>query len=226
MLPHDVRDYDLQLSPILATVAGRDLVIGGGKGGHIFAWDRDTHERVWTQAVGTHRNDVGPLPETPVEVCPGLFGGALTPMAYADGRVFVPVVELCMRESAVTTARVAQRPPEEGTGVVAALDAATGQPLWTRQPAVRAVRLRHGGVRRGLHPDLRRADLRALGRDGGDPLEGPRAGGDQRLSRRSRETRCSCPQAHLTAISQQPVPQLIAYRLASSAIGWMAWNMR
>jgi outer membrane protein assembly factor BamB len=133
VLPHDVRDYDLQLSPILATVAGRDLVIGGGKGGHILAWDRDTHERLWTQSVGTHRNDVGPLPETPVEVCPGLFGGALTPMAYADGRVFVPVVELCMRESAVTIAAVAQRPAEEGTGVIAALDAATGQPRWTRE---------------------------------------------------------------------------------------------
>ena len=53
--------------------------------------------------MGTHRNDVGALPESPVEVCPGLFGGALTPMAYADGRVFVPVVELCMVESAVKT---------------------------------------------------------------------------------------------------------------------------
>lgn len=132
VLPHDVRDYDLQLSPILATVAGRDFVIGGGKGGQIFAWERDSHERVWTQAVGTHRNDFGPLPVTPVEVCPGLFGGALTPMAYADGRVFVPVVELCMKESAVETARVDQRPAEEGTGVIAALDAQSGKPLWTR----------------------------------------------------------------------------------------------
>ena len=28
-------------------------------------------------------------------VCPGLFGGVLTPMAYAEGRLFVPVVDLC-----------------------------------------------------------------------------------------------------------------------------------
>jgi len=130
--PHDVRDYDFQLSPILASVDGDDLVIGGGKGGRIIAWDRDTHERVWERAVGTHRNDLGPLPPRPVRVCPGLFGGALTPMAYADGRVFVPVVELCMLESSVTTALVLQRPPEEGTGVVTALVAATGQPAWTR----------------------------------------------------------------------------------------------
>jgi outer membrane protein assembly factor BamB len=132
VLRHDVRDYDFQLSPILASVGGRDVVIGGGKGGLIVAWDRSTHERLWERAVGTRRNDVGPLPKAPVEVCPGLFGGALTPMAYSDGRVFVPVVELCMRESAVKTFSVMQRPPEEGTGVIAALDAATGRPLWTR----------------------------------------------------------------------------------------------
>jgi outer membrane protein assembly factor BamB len=132
VLPHDVRDYDLQLSPLLATAGGRDIVIGGGKGGRIIAWDRGTHARVWARAVGTHRNDVGPLPQKPVEVCPGLFGGALTPMAYAEGRVFVPVVELCMVESAEKTASVLQRPAEEGTGVIAAIDAASGRPLWTR----------------------------------------------------------------------------------------------
>ena len=133
VLRHDVRDYDFHLSPILASVGGRDVVIGGGKAGRIVAWDRSTHERIWERAVGTHRNDTGPLPRTPVEVCPGLFGGALTPMAYAEGRVFVPVVELCMQESAVKTFPVMQRPPEEGTGVIAALDAATGRPLWTRK---------------------------------------------------------------------------------------------
>jgi outer membrane protein assembly factor BamB len=133
VLQHDVRDYDFQLSPILASAGGRDLVIGAGKGGLVVAWDRSTHERIWERAVGTHRNDVGLLPRTPVEVCPGLFGGALTPMAYSEGRVFVPVVELCMKESAVRTTSVLQRPPEAGTGVIAALDAATGRPLWTRK---------------------------------------------------------------------------------------------
>ncbi|MEI7760590.1 MAG: PQQ-binding-like beta-propeller repeat protein [Thermoleophilia bacterium] len=129
---HDVRDYDFHLSPVLATVGGRDLVFGGGKGGLVVAWDRETHRRIWTQPVGKHRNDIGPLPVKPVEVCPGLFGGALTPMAYADGRVFVPVVELCMKESSVKTFSVLQRPPEDATGSIVALDAATGRTLWTR----------------------------------------------------------------------------------------------
>ncbi|MCP6756394.1 hypothetical protein NL533_32705, partial [Klebsiella pneumoniae] len=40
VLKHDVRDYDFHLSPILARVEGRDVVIGGGKAGRVYAWDR------------------------------------------------------------------------------------------------------------------------------------------------------------------------------------------
>ncbi|MDX6484877.1 MAG: quinohemoprotein ethanol dehydrogenase, partial [Gaiellaceae bacterium] len=93
--PHDVRDYDFQATPILAKADGATLVIGAGKAGRVIAWDRQTHERRWTTAVGLHRNDIGPLPGRRVTVCPGLLGGVETPMAYADGRVFVPVVDLC-----------------------------------------------------------------------------------------------------------------------------------
>jgi alcohol dehydrogenase (cytochrome c) len=136
--PRDVRDYDFHLSPLLVSPPGqsRRLVIGAGKAGRVIAWDRQTHRRVWETAVGVHRNDRGPLPPTPTLVCPGLFGGVLTPMAYAAGTVFVPVVDLCMRESAVTTASVLQRPASEGTGSVWALDAATGAVRWVeRVPA-------------------------------------------------------------------------------------------
>ena len=49
--------------------------------------------------MGVRRNDVGPLPARPVSVCPGLLGGIETPMALSDGRVFVPVVDLCFRQS-------------------------------------------------------------------------------------------------------------------------------
>ena len=204
VLPHDVRDYDLQLSPVLATVEGRDLVIGGGKGGHILAWDRDTHERIWTQPVGTHRNDVGPLPKTPVEVCPGLFGGALTPMAYADGRVFVPVVELCMQESAVTTASVAaaaargghrgDRRPRRGDRATA-VDAEAARP-------------RRSGARRWRPTWSSRRPT-----TGGSTRSRPRPGRSSGVTarrrgstavRRSRETRCSCLQAHRIATSRSP----------------------
>lgn len=129
---HDVRDYDFHVTPILASAGGRELVIGAGKAGRVIAWDRLTRRRVWSTAVGTHANDLGPLPHRPTRVCPGLFGGVLTPMAFASGRLFVPVVELCATESAVTSASPLQRPPEEGRGVLVALDAATGRRLWQR----------------------------------------------------------------------------------------------
>ena len=133
--PHDIRDYDFQVSPVLATVGARRVVFGAGKAGRVVAWNRTTHARLWTRAVGTHLHDLGPLPVQPTLVCPGLLGGVLTPMAYAAGRLFVPVVELCSRESAVTSNSAFARPPAQGKGVVYALDAATGKTAWRRQLA-------------------------------------------------------------------------------------------
>jgi outer membrane protein assembly factor BamB len=54
-------------------------------------------------------------------------------MAYADGRLFVPVVELCSQESAVSTRDAFARSPADGKGAVYALDAATGKTVWERQ---------------------------------------------------------------------------------------------
>jgi alcohol dehydrogenase (cytochrome c) len=129
--PHDVRDHDFQLPPILTTARGRPIAVGAGKGGLVIAWDRQTHRRVWQTSVGIHRNDRGPLPRRPVSVCPGLLGGVETPMASAGGRVFVPVVDLCTKGSAygfedLDRIDVGAR----GTGELVALDTATGRRLW------------------------------------------------------------------------------------------------
>jgi alcohol dehydrogenase (cytochrome c) len=124
---HDVRDYDFEATPI---VVG-PTVFGAGKAGRVVAWDRVTGRRVWSRAVGTHLHDLGPLPGAPTNVCPGLWGGVLTPMAHADGRLFVPVVERCMRESAVRSA-----PPANlgtGEGLIVALSSRTGRSLWQRR---------------------------------------------------------------------------------------------
>ena len=130
--PHDVRDYDFQLPPILTTARGRSVVIGAGKAGVVIAWDRRTHRRLWQTPVGTHRNDRGPLPRRRVEVCPGLLGGVETPMASAGGRVFVPVVDLCMQGSAYGFEELEHVDVgARGTGRLVALDTATGRRLWT-----------------------------------------------------------------------------------------------
>jgi outer membrane protein assembly factor BamB len=131
--PHDVRDYDFQATPILATHAGVDLVFGAGKAGRVIAWNRESRQRRWTATVGLHRNDVGPLPRRRVTVCPGLLGGVETPMAYAEGRLFVPVVDLCAWGSAVARQEVTSLDPSRGRGRLVALDAATGRTLWERR---------------------------------------------------------------------------------------------
>jgi alcohol dehydrogenase (cytochrome c) len=136
VIPHDVRDYDFQISPILATIdvdgAETEVVIGAGKAGRVISWNRATHRRLWETKVGVHLNDTGPLPLRMVTVCPGLYGGVETPMALAEGRLFVPVVDLCMRGSAVGYEDLGEVDPERGSGRLVALDAATGERLWER----------------------------------------------------------------------------------------------
>ncbi len=132
--PHDVRDYDFQLPPVLGSSGGSEAVFGAGKAGTVIAWNRKTHDRIWQTEVGTHRNDRGPLPSHPVSVCPGLLGGVLTPMAYGGGRLYVPVVDLCMLGSAhgyedLGRVDIAAR----GRGELVAVDAATGRHVWARR---------------------------------------------------------------------------------------------
>jgi outer membrane protein assembly factor BamB len=130
---HDIRDYDFEATPILATRGGTDLVLGAGKAGRVIAWNRQTRRRLWSAVVGLHRNDVGPLPRRRVTVCPGLLGGVETPMAYADGRLFVPVVDLCGWGSAVARQELTSVDPSRGRGRFVALDATTGRTLWERR---------------------------------------------------------------------------------------------
>jgi outer membrane protein assembly factor BamB len=131
--PHDVRDYDFEATPILATLGRLEVVFGAGKGGRVIAWNRSTQRRLWAAVVGVHRNDVGPLPRHRVTVCPGLLGGVETPMAYAHGRLFVPVVDLCGWGSAIMRQAVTSIDPARGRGRLIALDAETGRTLWDRR---------------------------------------------------------------------------------------------
>jgi alcohol dehydrogenase (cytochrome c) len=133
VVPHDVRDYDLAVSPIVLRLGKRASVFGAGKNGWVYAWDARTHRRLWAAAVGRHLNDTGPLPTHDVTVCPGLLGGVLTPMALASGRLFVPVVDLCHRGSAFGFPGFNTTDPMTGRGEIVALAAATGRRLWARR---------------------------------------------------------------------------------------------
>lgn len=126
---HDIRDYDFQDTPIVS--GGR--VFGAGKAGRVIAWDRASRRRLWEARVGMHRNDSGLLPRRMVTVCPGLLGGVETPMAYAAGRLFVPVVDLCVRGSATGFQSLDTLDPTRGTGLLVALDTRNGRRVWTRR---------------------------------------------------------------------------------------------
>ena len=132
--PHDLSDGDFQSSPILTTAtsggSSRDIVIGSGKLGHVVAFDRQTGEELWDTPVGLHRNDdlkSIPVGKT-VTVAPGFYGGVETPMALADGVVFVPVVNV---PTDYTATSMTQPDVSRGTGELDAIDVNTGAILWT-----------------------------------------------------------------------------------------------
>jgi glucose dehydrogenase len=134
VLPHDLFDYDLQASPILATLdingLKTDIVIGAGKMGRVFAFERKTGKIIWTTPVGEHLNDeLKELAEGTTRVSPGPLGGVETCMAFSDGIIFVPVVNMVVEytpsEFVAKSFNFA-----DAKGEIVALDAATGKVLW------------------------------------------------------------------------------------------------
>ena len=107
----------------LALDSGR---IFGATDSDAFALSGSSGAKLWQQHLS-------PLPRQRVTVCPGLLGGVETPMAYAESRLFVPVVDLCGWGSAVARQNVASIDPARGKGRLVALNAATGRPLWQRR---------------------------------------------------------------------------------------------
>ena len=98
--PDDFHDWDLQISPIYTTAAGRPVVLAAGKGGFVFAFDPTSGKLLWKTAVGIHNGHdqddqlalEGKLHlKTPYTLYPGEAGGVETNMAAADGVVYVPV---------------------------------------------------------------------------------------------------------------------------------------
>lgn len=151
--PHDILNYDLQNSPALSTAQingqQKDVVIATGKMGYVYCIDKLTGEMYWKTPVGQHqKDDLQSIPEgTIVEVLPGFWGGVETPIAIADGVVYVPIANLpSLYEATAFGARdgdeaVANQEGRieyaKGTGEVAALDINTGKVLWsTPLPAI------------------------------------------------------------------------------------------
>jgi len=132
--PHDLRDYDLVIPAILATVpiqgVQTDIVLVAGKMGKAFAYRADNGRRLWTLSVGTHLNDTGLLPKKPITIFPGDLGGVETPMALAENRLFVPWLDFAARASRNGLAGGFSTNFRSGRGGITAVDAASGKVLW------------------------------------------------------------------------------------------------
>lgn len=133
--PHDQADHDFQLTPVLATVdiegQAVPLAIGSGKAGLVIAANAETGAEVWRVPVGEHNayGDGALLPApsaTPVTVLPGVLGGVQSPMAYQDGVLFVPVINL----PTVYTDTSFDLDLAAATSLMLALDARDGALLW------------------------------------------------------------------------------------------------
>jgi outer membrane protein assembly factor BamB len=137
-IPHDVYDWDMQLPPVVGTVGGTEMVFSAGKMGYVYATDPATGRLLWKKAVGKHNghdNDphyaltgqTGKLPKLPFTVFPGELGGVETQLAYSNGVVYAPIVDLGTKwesqsKSALDFAH--------GTGEMVALNAKDGSILW------------------------------------------------------------------------------------------------
>ena len=137
--PDDFHDWDLQISPILTSSAGRSMVLAAGKGGYVFAFDPQSGSLIWKSSVGMHNGHdqddeqalAGTLKlQTPYVIYPGEAGGVETNMAVADGVVYVPIVDLGTTYTAPTVV-VGTSNFLAATGEMEALDLATGKQLWT-----------------------------------------------------------------------------------------------
>jgi glucose dehydrogenase len=136
VLPHDLFDFDLQASPILATISNngvaKDVVFGAGKMGKVFAFDKRTGAKMWETNVGTHLNDnLKVLPKGITKVSPSPLGGVETNMAYSDGIVYVPVVNMEV-EYTPTEFVVKSFNLGSATGELVAIDAITGKIMWNK----------------------------------------------------------------------------------------------
>lgn len=145
VLPHDIYDWDLHLSPVLTEHDGRPVVLTAGKMGYVYAFDADSGKRLWERPVGIHNghdrdNELALARryerlETPVTVYPGVLGGVETQMAVKGDTVYAPIVNLPVTFESQERQRLDFT---GGTGEMVALDVGTGEVKWRRRFATPA----------------------------------------------------------------------------------------
>lgn len=90
VLERDFHDWDVAAAPLLlGTRAGRSLMAVAGKDGHLYAFDRQSGERLFRVPVTTIANVDAPLAAEGTHFCPGVNGGV-----EWNGPAYSPVTNL------------------------------------------------------------------------------------------------------------------------------------
>jgi alcohol dehydrogenase (cytochrome c) len=139
-VPNDFKDYDLQTSPILASVDGGPALVSAGKMGYVYAINAATGKLIWKTPVGIHNghdDDSVLLLEhklkltAPYTFIPGGIGGVLTNPALAGNTVYVAINDLKFIFSNLN--QVDGFPVgrfDTATGEVAAINLSSGKVEW------------------------------------------------------------------------------------------------
>jgi outer membrane protein assembly factor BamB/predicted lipoprotein with Yx(FWY)xxD motif len=140
LTPHDIYDWDLENSPILATAGGQQLVIDGGKGGILVAVNAQTGKLVWKRSVGVHNGhdndhlfaEDGQTAKlhTPEVIEPGDFGGIESPLASNGTTVFAAVNNFPVKYTGPAIADLKTPSFSTGTGDLVAVNEASGKVEW------------------------------------------------------------------------------------------------
>jgi alcohol dehydrogenase (cytochrome c) len=144
-VPDDFKDYDMQASPIAASVGQTAVVIGSGKMGIVYEMNAKTGRLRWKTPVGEHNghdND-GQLAlahqlkiKAPYTIAPGSFGGVLTNLASAGNTVYAVTMDLPLTYPSLKLP-TAIKPAGSPRGEIVALSLATGKVEWdTKLPTL------------------------------------------------------------------------------------------
>jgi alcohol dehydrogenase (cytochrome c) len=138
-VPNDFKDYDMQASPISASIGRVRVVIGGGKMGYGYEMNAKTGRLLWKTPVGEHNghdNDSLEALEhklttlrTPYTILPGSLGGLLTNMALDGDSVYVVTLDVALTYTNLHVPSPTSHTGHAG-GEAEALDLKTGEVKW------------------------------------------------------------------------------------------------
>jgi outer membrane protein assembly factor BamB len=144
LTPHDIHDWDLNNQALITTVNGKETIISAGKAGIAIANDAQTGKLLWKTPIGAHNGHDNDgintihsatgnpkVKEPPYQIEPGVLGGDESPYASDGTTAYFPVNNF--KVTLKSQAGLGTLDVNAGTGVMVAIDQATGKIKWQHQ---------------------------------------------------------------------------------------------